>query len=91
MEEDILSKISGLLGVPVLVDAWTVQAGGVDETTDHLRPAFLVENLEFETRIHRRLVMTPVGEPLTQFSTLKELVSIFLDIVHGKPPLYLDS
>ncbi|KAG6372402.1 hypothetical protein JVT61DRAFT_7875 [Boletus reticuloceps] len=37
-EEEILLKIKGLLGVPQLVKAWTVQIENVDETTDCLRP-----------------------------------------------------
>lgn len=82
-EEEILLKIKGLLGVSQLVEAWTVQSEGADETTDWLRPPFLVGNREFETRLHRRLLLTPVGDPLVQFSSLQELVSIFIDIVHG--------
>ena len=83
-EEEILLKIQGLLGVSQLVEAWTVQADGANETTDWLRPSFLVGNKEFETRLHRRLLLTPVGDPLVQFSCLQELVSIFIDIVHGE-------
>lgn len=83
-EEHILGRISGMRGVPTLVKAWTVQIAGVDETTDLLRPTFLTRNMEFETRIHRRLLMTPVGEPLINFGSLQELVSILIDIVHGK-------
>lgn len=48
-EEEILLKIKGILGVSQLVEAWTVQADGVDETTNWLRPSFLVGNSEFET------------------------------------------
>jgi Fungal protein kinase len=83
-EEEILKRIIGLLGVPQLVEAWTVQVNGTDETTDSLRPSFLVKNVEFETRIHRRILMTPVGDPLISFTSLQEFVSIFIDIVHGK-------
>ena len=83
-EKEILLKIKGLLGVSQLVEAWTVQANGADETTDWLRPSFLVGNKEFETRLHQRLLLSPVGDPLVQFSSLQELVSIFIDIVHGE-------
>lgn len=83
-EEEILKKIAGQVGVPELVEAWTVQREGADETTNSLRPLFLVHGTEFETRIHRRLLITPVGEPLVNFTSLQELMSIFIDIVHGK-------
>ena len=83
MEGEILLKIKGLLGVSQLVEAWTVRSEGADETTDWLRPPFLVGNIEFETRLHQRLLLTPVGDPLVQFTSLQELVSIFIDIVHG--------
>lgn len=52
MEEEILLKIKGLLGVSQLVKAWTIQADGADETTDWLQPSFLVRNKEFETQLH---------------------------------------
>ena len=83
-EKEILLKIKGLLGVSQLVEAWTVQTEGADETTDWLRPPFLVGNKDFETRLHRRLLLTPVGDPLVEFSSLQELISIFIDIVHGE-------
>ncbi|KAI6019347.1 hypothetical protein PISMIDRAFT_10731 [Pisolithus microcarpus 441] len=81
-EEEILLKVKGLMGVSQLVEAWTIQTEGANETTDQLQPAFLVGNIEFETRLHRHLLLTPVGDPLAQFSSLQELVSIFIDIIH---------
>ena len=84
-EEEFLLKIKGLLGVSQLVETWTVQTEGADETTDWLWPLFLVGNKDFETRLHRRLLLTPVGDPFVEFSSLQELVSIFIDIVHGEP------
>lgn len=72
------------MGVPELVEAWTVPLGEDDQSTDLLRPAFLFGSTEFETRIHRRLLMTPVGDPLCTFSCIQELVSIFIDIVDGE-------
>ena len=83
-EEEILLRIKGVLGVSQLVEAWMLQTDGADETTDWLRPAFLVRNKEFETCIHQRLLLTPVGDPLVQFSSLQELVSIFINIVQGE-------
>ncbi|KAG9312836.1 hypothetical protein JVU11DRAFT_6263 [Chiua virens] len=51
-EEEILSRIKGLLGVPQLVEAWTVQCNNMDVTTNWLRLPFLVTNIEFKTCIH---------------------------------------
>ncbi|KIK11899.1 hypothetical protein PISMIDRAFT_19139 [Pisolithus microcarpus 441] len=51
-EEQILVKIKGLLGVSQLVEAWTIQTEGANETTDWLWPAFLVRNMEFKTHLH---------------------------------------
>ncbi|KAI6028038.1 hypothetical protein BKA83DRAFT_4048585 [Pisolithus microcarpus] len=84
MEEEILLKVKGLVGISQLVKAWTIQMEGADETTDWLQPAFLVGNIEFETHLHRHLLLTPVGDPLAQFSSLQELMSIFIDIIHGE-------
>lgn len=36
-----------------------------------------------EERVHRRLVMGPVGKHITNFKTLKELIGAFIDIVKG--------
>ncbi|KAI6020926.1 hypothetical protein BKA83DRAFT_4126818 [Pisolithus microcarpus] len=74
-EEEILLKVKGLMGVSQLVEAWTIQMEGADETTDQLQPTFLVGNIEFETHLHRHLLLTPVGDPLAQFSSLQELGS----------------
>lgn len=83
-EADILERISGVSGVPELVAAWTVPLGENDQSTDLIRPSFLFGNMTFETRIHRRLMMTPVGDPLSSFTCIRELVSIFIDIVDGQ-------
>ena len=77
-EADILTKIRGLKGVPQLVAAWTVQAGGSDDWTDLHRlslPSFS------DVRVHRRLLMELVGTPLSEFKTIRELLSILIDIL----------
>ena len=83
-EDEILKKIVGLLGIPELVESWMVQIKGVNKMTDLLWPAFLAHDLSFETCIHQHLLMMPVDEPLVDFSSLQELVSVFIDIIHGK-------
>ncbi|KAF9233083.1 hypothetical protein BU15DRAFT_54342 [Melanogaster broomeanus] len=77
----MLEKIKGLDGVPTLITAWTVQTSEGDETTDLIWPRFLVQNATFETRIHQRLLLTPEGQPLLSFSSLCELLSIFINII----------
>ena len=75
---DILAKIRGLKGVPQLVTAWTVQVGGSDDRTDLCRlslPSFS------DVRVHHRLLMELVGTPLSEFKTIRELLSILIDIL----------
>jgi hypothetical protein len=36
-----------------------------------------------EERVHRRIVMKPVGRHITNFKSLKELVGAFMDIIKG--------
>ncbi|KAI5980466.1 hypothetical protein EDC04DRAFT_2917974 [Pisolithus marmoratus] len=83
VEEEILLKIKGLLGVSQLIKAWTIQTEGADEMTDWLQPTFLVRNMEFETCLHQCLLLSPVGDLLFQFHSLQELVSIFIDIIQN--------
>jgi len=85
-EADILSKICGLKGVPQLVTAWTVQIEGSDDRTD-ARRAFTPSSIRIH--VHRRLLMQPVGLPLSEFKSLRELLSIFIDILDSMSKLLL--
>ena len=80
-EVDILRKIQGLKGVPQLIAAWTVQIGGSDDRTD-IRHLSL--SSPSDVRVHRRLLMEPVGMPLSEFKTIHELLSILIDILDSK-------
>ena len=71
-------KIQGVKGVPQLITAWTVQIGGLDDQTDLRRP-FLTSPSDI--RIHRRLLMEQVGIPLSEFKTIRELLSILINIL----------
>ena len=94
-EEQVLQKLkehgtNGLPihGLPILKEAWTVQIGGQDDTTDLRRPSFLKSSNNCgamcETRVHRRYLLQPLGSPITDFSCIQEFLSIFIDIIHGK-------
>lgn len=100
IEEQMLSRIkkNGLTyGLPTLVVAWTVKIGGVDDSTAIRRPDYIQSHLSqdqhSEVRIHRRLLLEPVGIPLEKFSCAQELVSVLIDIVDGEyyPPPPRDS
>ena len=80
-ERDILTKIRGLKGVPQLISAWTVEIGGVDDRTDTRRSSLSCSS---DIRIHHRLLMQPVGIPLSDFSSIRELLSVLIDILDSK-------
>ena len=80
-EADILRKIQGLKGVPQLIAAWTVQIRGSDDRTDIHR---LSLSSPSDVRVHRRLLMEPVGMPLSEFKNIRELLSILIDILDSK-------
>jgi hypothetical protein len=87
-EVDILKDIKELvgeedIGLPEFVDAWTVQFDGKDDETDHNRAVIppLERPERLVNRVHKRILMKPVAKPITHFSSLKEFVTGFLDIV----------
>ena len=88
-EEDILRKIRGLKGVPRLVTAWSVRIGNSDDRTDTRRPS----SSSNEVRVHRRLVMQPVARPLSDFRSIRELLSVVIDILDSAsgPASYFTS
>ena len=79
-------KIRSLKGVPQLVTAWTVQIEGSDDQTD-ARHAFIPSSIHI--RVHRWLLMQPVGLPLSEFKSLRELLSIFIDVLDSTSELLL--
>lgn len=85
-EERIFHHISGVKGVPTLVKAWTVQNAGDDDSTLRHRPSrWDRQNLspEYVTRIHRRLLMTPVGSPLSSFKSQREFLGGIITAVES--------
>ena len=80
-EVDILSKIQELKGVPRLIVAWTVQIGGSDDWTDvHHRSL----SSSSDIRVHHRLLMQPVGLPLSDIKSIHELLSVLIDILDSR-------
>lgn len=76
-EQKILERIAGIEGVPLLVKAWTVQRRGVPDTTSCHRPTHWSRDRltpNYAERIHRRLLMTPVGSPLYLFKSQREFL-----------------
>lgn len=76
-------------GVPRLICGEDVRV----PTGPHLAPIFIIDstarrrvtlaNDQAEERVHRRLLMGPVGIRITNFRSLKELVGAFIDVVQG--------
>lgn len=75
-EPAILEHISDIEGVPKLVKAWSVQFDGRDDTTSRHRPSQWDRDLtpRFVTRVHRRLLLTSVGDPLSSFRSQREFL-----------------
>ncbi|KAH7920649.1 hypothetical protein BV22DRAFT_1020824 [Leucogyrophana mollusca] len=87
-EAAILEKIASLKidGVPTLVEKWNVQFNGQDDTTETLRKGLIMKHLpaSFCARIHRRLLMTPVGFPISSFRSQRELLSGLRDVIRSR-------
>jgi hypothetical protein len=67
--------------VPNIVEGQDVEVGGVVDSTGRYRE--LVGGMR-ESRIHRRLVMTPIGTPITRFGTKAEFICAIIDVIDGK-------
>ncbi|KAJ7628532.1 hypothetical protein FB45DRAFT_39871 [Roridomyces roridus] len=94
-EADILKKAAGIKGVPQVLGETIVRIRGAEDTTATLRSVVehaqvpkpsrakqIAATLEStETRIHRRLVITPLCLSLPHFASRRELLSVFIDIV----------
>ena len=75
-ECSILKHIASIKGVPTIIKAWKVQFGGQDDTTLRHRPGEWDPTLtpHYVTHVHWRLLMMPVGSPLTSFRSQSELL-----------------
>ncbi|KAG2155764.1 hypothetical protein DEU56DRAFT_906933 [Suillus clintonianus] len=85
-EVDVLGRVKGIPNVVQLVDHWDVLSNGEPDCTARIRDGYgvLLENrpdTRFFNRYHRRLLLTPCGDPLWDFSSRKELICAFRDFV----------
>ncbi|KAJ7177924.1 hypothetical protein C8R46DRAFT_1346203 [Mycena filopes] len=93
-EGEILQQAKGVNGIPKVVADVVVKIHDKEDSTHNLRSLITSPELKeacslIETRIHRRLVLTPFGHPLSKFASRKELISIFIDVVTAHRDLYL--
>jgi hypothetical protein len=84
-EVEILKQILGVEGVPALVAREDIQFP--NGSTDSTAP-FRAGTDYPEERVHRRLVMWPVSQPLHTFISKKELIGAIIDIVKGMQHFY---
>ena len=89
-EEEHLRALDGVTGVPKLVWGETVQ---IHNPEDSSRQSFCPDSTawirrgfsnETKLRLHRHLVLTPVGQDLSSFTSLGELVAALRDVVVGR-------
>ncbi|KAJ6511329.1 hypothetical protein C8R47DRAFT_1094689 [Mycena vitilis] len=88
IEAEILRMAEDVEGVPKVVADVIVKVNGVEGNTHTLRSNISKLDDSIETRVHRRLVLTPFGNPLCTFATQKELISIFIDAITAHRDLY---
>lgn len=86
-EAEVLIKVAGIEGVPHLVDWEDIVCHDVIDTTAARRVGLSYA----EERVHRRLVMEPVAQPLSNFKSKKEVVRAFADIVKSMVLFFLTS
>ncbi|KAG1870494.1 hypothetical protein C8R48DRAFT_670847 [Suillus tomentosus] len=86
-EVDVLKHVKGIPNVVELVDHWDVMYDGEPNCTVRICNHYQQFNPEdrddhrFCNQFHWRIVMTPCGEPLSDFSSRKELICAFHDFV----------
>jgi hypothetical protein len=84
-EIEMLKRMSGVPGVPELVDWWVVErSNGEPDVTSKYRKQPQRLSIAGTSRSHVRLVLTPCARPLHMFRTLKEFVKALRDIVISK-------
>jgi len=94
-EREILDDLNDIDGVPKVVEEAIVQVEGGDDSMDHRRSMMANPAIKWhkkgrkmfsvlENRLHRRLVLHPLGIPVVSFSSKRELISVLIDIVQSK-------
>jgi len=94
-EKENLKKLENVTGIPELIWGGTVQ---VSDPTSNEGKGFRDDNTRWmrlgfsggqQYRIHRRLVLKPVGENLSTFTSLGELIAAFRDVAVGMSMTFL--
>jgi hypothetical protein len=65
--------------VPTLICGGDVVINGIKDSTRRYRSAHCSH------RIHRRIVTSPVGEPITSFKSKKEFIKVMMSVIESKP------
>ena len=65
--------------VPTLICGGDVVVGGLKDSMKHYQIARRTH------RIHRRIVTSPVGDPITSFKTKKEFIRVLINIIESTP------
>ncbi|KAJ6499653.1 hypothetical protein C8R47DRAFT_295054 [Mycena vitilis] len=89
-EAEILRIAHGVEGVPKVIADVIVKTNGVEGSTRTLRSTIDKLDNTVETRVHRRIVLTPLGEKISTFATRKELLAVLLDAVMAHRDLFND-
>ncbi|KAG0705577.1 hypothetical protein DFH29DRAFT_996658 [Suillus ampliporus] len=85
-EVDVLERVKGIPNVVQLIDHWDVLFSGEPDCTARIRDRYGIlpedrPDKKFINRYHQRLLLTPCGDPLWDFSSRKELLCAFCDFV----------
>jgi hypothetical protein len=85
-EVKLLRLVEGVPNVVRLVKYWDVKHNGLLHCTSRIREhmGVLPDELIHCNKVHRRMLLTPCGLPLTTFKSVAELVSVFRDLVVGE-------
>ncbi|KAG1762199.1 hypothetical protein EDD22DRAFT_953352 [Suillus occidentalis] len=84
---NVLERVKGIPNVVQLVDHWDVMYDGQPDCTARIRERYQRSDPDnrgdhrFCNQFHQRLVMTPCGDPLSDFGSRKELICAFRDFV----------
>ncbi|KAG1736389.1 uncharacterized protein EDB91DRAFT_1083357 [Suillus paluster] len=80
-EEKVLEMVRGIPNVVTLVATWDVEYEGEPDSTLRIHNRHRKFSPEFRCKYHQRMLLTPCGEPLSTFSTKRELISAFRDLI----------
>lgn len=90
-EADVLRRAESVQGIAHLVGEEVVRINGREDSTDSIRSVIKDLNNydrrdwynKLEVRVHRRMVTSPLGEPLSSFRSKKELLMVLIDVIDG--------